>query len=356
VFSPPYLFKGPRPQITSAPASVQHGEIVHVATPQAAQIGKVTLLRLASVTHSFDEHSRINFLPFTTNATGVSVTVPASAAACPPGHYMLFLLSTAGVPSIGSIVQVQPSVGFALVSDEAEQEALIVDATAETEIVAAPERVEAVGAAGALPFVAARGVVGGRRRTYLQVFAREAQVATTAKGTAVVVGITGTCPYGIGACWGGAYEALRRLDDVDLVGPIPNADDSTADVYLRNDGLPPLGAWAEQFQRIVNGTYELRGVEVTLRGSVDARDDELFLVGAALQSRVRLVALAPGDKIQWSHPTRTRKPVESDEAVAYARLRAAYQQGMEDRVVTITGPLTQSGPGRAYDLHIRVLA
>jgi hypothetical protein len=45
-----------------------------------------------------------------------------------------------------------------------------------------------------------------------------AQAATDvekASGTVVLVAFTATCPYGLGACWGGAREALAALDSVE---------------------------------------------------------------------------------------------------------------------------------------------
>jgi galactose oxidase len=69
----------------------------------------------------------------------------------------------------------------------------------------------------------------------------------------VTVGITGTCPYGIGSCWGGAYDARGRLDGVDLVDPVPDVDDSTARVFLQDDRLPNPQAWERVFPRIVYG-------------------------------------------------------------------------------------------------------
>ena len=36
---------------------------------------------------------------------GVQVTAPASRNAAPPGHYMLFILNTAGTPSVAKIVR-----------------------------------------------------------------------------------------------------------------------------------------------------------------------------------------------------------------------------------------------------------
>ena len=33
----------------------------------------------------------------------------------------------------------------------------------------------------------------------------------------VVVGITPTCPYGLVACWAGAYDAVMRIEGVESV-------------------------------------------------------------------------------------------------------------------------------------------
>ena len=64
LFSPPYLFNGPRPQITSAPDSVHYGDTFEIGTGQPDQIATVSLIRLSSVTHSFNTGQRINFFPF----------------------------------------------------------------------------------------------------------------------------------------------------------------------------------------------------------------------------------------------------------------------------------------------------
>ena len=45
IYSPPYLFKGPRPTITSAPSTVQYGASTFVATPDAAGIASVSLVQ-----------------------------------------------------------------------------------------------------------------------------------------------------------------------------------------------------------------------------------------------------------------------------------------------------------------------
>jgi len=105
IFSPPYLFKGSRPVITSAPFTATYGTSISVQTPDAANIGSVSLIRLGSVTHSFNTNQRIVQLPFTAGAGTLSVQTPANANLAPPGHYMLFILSTSGVPSVAPIVQ-----------------------------------------------------------------------------------------------------------------------------------------------------------------------------------------------------------------------------------------------------------
>jgi hypothetical protein len=108
IFSPPYMFKGARPTITSVGSTnVTYNGTIAVTTPNAAQITEARWIRLGSVTHAFDMGQRANTLTFTRTATGVSVNVPANSNQAPPGYYMLFILNRNGVPSTGSIVKVQ---------------------------------------------------------------------------------------------------------------------------------------------------------------------------------------------------------------------------------------------------------
>src|SRR6185436_9545534 len=59
VYSPPYLFKGSRPKISSAPSSVGYGQSFFVGTPNATSISKVTMLALGSVTQGLNMGQRI---------------------------------------------------------------------------------------------------------------------------------------------------------------------------------------------------------------------------------------------------------------------------------------------------------
>jgi hypothetical protein len=64
IFSPPYLFKGPRPTITSAPSTITYGGAMTIQTPDAATIASVTLIKLGAVTQSFNMDQR--YVPFAT--------------------------------------------------------------------------------------------------------------------------------------------------------------------------------------------------------------------------------------------------------------------------------------------------
>src|SRR5262249_3032204 len=106
IYSPPYLFNGPRPTITSAPPSVTYGSAFSVSTPDSAQISKVALVRNGSVTHSFNGGQRYLELSFQKVAGGLTVTAPADGNLAPPGYYMLYILNASGVPSVAAMVQV----------------------------------------------------------------------------------------------------------------------------------------------------------------------------------------------------------------------------------------------------------
>jgi hypothetical protein len=103
VFSPPYLFRGPRPVITTAPSEVARGEAFAVGTGDAARVQRVALIRPDSVTHGVNFDQRYLPLSFAPAGGGLSIQAPAGSEA-PPGWYMLFLVDDAGVPSVASWV------------------------------------------------------------------------------------------------------------------------------------------------------------------------------------------------------------------------------------------------------------
>ncbi|MGH7770575.1 MAG: galactose oxidase-like domain-containing protein, partial [Candidatus Binatia bacterium] len=110
IYEPPYLFKGSRPTISSAPQSVTYGETFVVGTLNAPEIKQVTWIRLSSVTHAFNMDQRFSRLSFSRKTGGLRVVAPASSYVAPPGYYMLFILNDQGVPSVAKNIRIGPAV------------------------------------------------------------------------------------------------------------------------------------------------------------------------------------------------------------------------------------------------------
>ena len=104
-YSPPYLFKGARPVIASAPSELTYGTPFAIESADAASIASISLIRIGSVTHQFDEDQRFLDLGFTRSGTTLTVQSPANANLAPPGHYMVFIVRSNGVPSTAAIVR-----------------------------------------------------------------------------------------------------------------------------------------------------------------------------------------------------------------------------------------------------------
>jgi hypothetical protein len=115
IYSPAYLFApdgslAPRPTISSiSPGVVGYGATFQVQTPDAASIKSAVLMRAGAVTHAFDMDQRLVGMSFTAGNGLLSVTSPPNGNIAPPGYYLLFLLNSAGVPSVGAFVQLSPS-------------------------------------------------------------------------------------------------------------------------------------------------------------------------------------------------------------------------------------------------------
>ena len=110
-YTPAYLFNSDgsmatRPMITSVtPGVIGYGATFQVQTPNAANISSAVLIRAGSVTHAFDMDQRLIGLNFTAGSGLLNVTSPPNSSIAPPGYYMLFILNSAGVPSLASFVQ-----------------------------------------------------------------------------------------------------------------------------------------------------------------------------------------------------------------------------------------------------------
>jgi hypothetical protein len=113
IFSPPYLFAkdgsgalAPRPTVSAAPRIVTEGTQFTVSTPDAASIRKVALVKLGTVTHSDNMGQRYVPVQFSAGNGSLSVTAPTDTSIAPPGYYMLFIINSAGVPSVAPILRV----------------------------------------------------------------------------------------------------------------------------------------------------------------------------------------------------------------------------------------------------------
>ncbi|MDB5742946.1 MAG: Kelch domain protein [Polaromonas sp.] len=104
IFSPPYLFAGPRPTISSVPATVGKGQSFFVGTPDATGITGVTWIALPSVTHTNNMNQGFFRSASITQANGGINIVAPNNTTVPAGFYMLFLMKN-GVPSSAKIIQ-----------------------------------------------------------------------------------------------------------------------------------------------------------------------------------------------------------------------------------------------------------
>jgi hypothetical protein len=112
VFSPPYLQTADqRPLITQAPERLSYGQAFElgVSMPSGNPVSAAVLVKLGSVTHSFDFGQRLAPLPLAAPLAGdrLSLRAPDNAHLYPPGYYMLFCLDAAGVPSVARMVQLR---------------------------------------------------------------------------------------------------------------------------------------------------------------------------------------------------------------------------------------------------------
>ncbi len=106
IYSPPYLFKGARPIIASAPASAARGARIAVST--TTNIAKLVLIQPGSTTHATDMHQRTVELETSARPAGkvgLRGYLPADGTV-PPGPYMLFAVDSAGIPSVATWIQV----------------------------------------------------------------------------------------------------------------------------------------------------------------------------------------------------------------------------------------------------------
>ncbi|MFD9095472.1 galactose oxidase-like domain-containing protein [Streptomyces collinus] len=103
IYTPPYLYKGTRPAITSViNQEWKYGDTQRITVDRP--IAKAELIRPAAVTHSSDPNQRFVDLPLSVSGNNVDLNVTNNPNLAPPGWYMLFAVDAGGVPSVAKWV------------------------------------------------------------------------------------------------------------------------------------------------------------------------------------------------------------------------------------------------------------
>jgi hypothetical protein len=106
-FFVPSYYNATRPTISSAPTVGNYGGTINIPTPNAAGIGKVSLIRLSTFTHGFNSELRFIWLQIRTKgSSSVTVSAPVNAKIAPPGYYMIHVLNGSGVPSKAKVIKI----------------------------------------------------------------------------------------------------------------------------------------------------------------------------------------------------------------------------------------------------------
>ena len=122
IYTPPYLYDANdnlittnRPAITMVtPGVLGYNASFSVNYNSALPISSAVLVRPGSSTHAFDMEQRLIGLcgaspqPACVGSGQLNLTTPPNGNIAPPGYYMLFLLDSAGVPSVAQFIQISP--------------------------------------------------------------------------------------------------------------------------------------------------------------------------------------------------------------------------------------------------------
>ncbi|WP_327259244.1 galactose oxidase-like domain-containing protein [Streptomyces sp. NBC_01240] len=106
VYTPPYLYRDARPELTGGPQSIRRGGTGVFTTARGPRITSARLMRPSAVTHVTDTDQRSVALSLKRTAGGIAVTVPGNRALVPSGWYMLFVTDDRGTPSEGKWVEI----------------------------------------------------------------------------------------------------------------------------------------------------------------------------------------------------------------------------------------------------------
>ena len=109
IYKPSYFYNADgslatRPSLTATPATITYGQTFSATTN--GNIASVVLIRESAATHAFDMSQRLIGLNFAVSNGTIGIAAPPNANIAPPGPYLLFVVNTNGVPSVGQVVMV----------------------------------------------------------------------------------------------------------------------------------------------------------------------------------------------------------------------------------------------------------
>jgi hypothetical protein len=109
IFNPWYTSET-RPTISGDLTGGAYGGTITISTPNAADITKVSLVKISATTHHYNSDQRLIWLQIQgTTSSSVTVTAPINNKLAPPGYYLVHVLNSAGVPSVGKFIKIPGS-------------------------------------------------------------------------------------------------------------------------------------------------------------------------------------------------------------------------------------------------------
>ena len=107
IYNPYYLFRSARPTIQSLPQQAAYGSQLTLQYSSAVAASHVVIYRPGSQTHSLSYNHFNRRADFDSdNGSTATFTLPTNPNLLPPGFYMVFLMSTDGVPSVARWLQI----------------------------------------------------------------------------------------------------------------------------------------------------------------------------------------------------------------------------------------------------------
>jgi len=276
IYSPPYLFQGARPTLTSVPnGAIAYGSSFFVGTPDP-DIASIALIRPAAVTHGFAEDQRFVNLSFAPTTGGLTVQAPANANLAPPGYYMLFLLNGNGIPSVAKFIRLPSSLD-------------------DTQPPTAPTNLTAAGAIGSvtLSWTAATDNVGVSGYTiYRSTGSGFTPSAGNQIGQAAATTYTDAAPAG-------TYYYVVEANDA--TGNFSAASNEASGTATADSAPPTVTITAPTAGSPVSGTIT---VVATSTDNVVVAGVQFFLDGTALGAEVTTSPYT----LSWSTATATNGP------------------------------------------------